>query len=85
MSLLHTDYNLIDDKVTVGSLFASIPSNLTKKGRQRYAEKCLKFSEYNLKIIKSQMDRKIVQYERQLTNATIWRMAYDIATAEVSE
>ena len=79
--MLNSDYLLITDKATVKQLLESCPTD--KQLRLDYASKMSGFSDDNLKKIKADMERKIIQYERQLTNATYWTMARDIAKQEL--
>jgi len=80
--IMHSDYLLITDDMKVGDMLWTAPDK-EPQAVVKYAAKMKKFSESNLKLIRAAYERKKVQYERQLKNATYWGMALDLAKEDL--
>tara|TARA_R100001163_G_C5022308_1_gene164804 strand:+ start:186 stop:458 length:273 start_codon:yes stop_codon:yes gene_type:complete len=82
MPIKHADYLLCTDTLSVGELLEKAPDK-SPRGTLTFAKKMRSMSEHNLRMTKALYERHKEQYKRQLTNATYWGMAVDIAEEEL--
>lgn len=78
MSIHFTDYLLTTDKLKVDEMISAVTKGMSKQEVTEYCMKMARLSEKNLTLMAHELERKKVQYQRQLKNATYWQMAVDL-------
>ena len=78
-----TDYLLTTDKLGVSGLLERVGKGMTEQELVKYCMKMRRLSEKNLTLITADLERKKIQHQRQMKNATYWQMAVDLAKEDL--
>ena len=81
--IAYTDYLLTTDDLGVSGLIDDLAGKMTAQELVKYCMKMTRLSEKNLTLITADLERKKIQHQRQMKNATYWQMAVDLAKEDL--